>query len=173
MRSKKLWFAAIASISVLLLSPLPLAAQGNNSSKQPHYLVKDMGTFGGPNSYFFSAPVVESVNHQGTVAGGADTGLSDPYAPNCFVSDCHIVHAFKWKNGFLTDLGALPDGYSSAAYWINETGLIIGGSENGFVDPLTGLPEQVAVLWQKDGVIIDLGTLGGNFSFPNAMNKRG
>jgi hypothetical protein len=94
MRSKKLWFAAIASISVLL-SPLPLAAQANNSSKQPHYVVKDMSTFGGPNSYFFSEPVVESVNNQGIVTGGADTGLSDPYAPNCFVTDCHIVRAFK------------------------------------------------------------------------------
>jgi probable HAF family extracellular repeat protein len=132
-----------------------------------------MGTFGGPNSYFFSAPVVESVNNRGTVVGGADTGLPDPYAPNCFVGDCDIAHAFQWKNGFLTDLGTLPAGYSSTAYWINDKGLIMGGSENGFIDPITGFPEQIGVVWLQNGEIVDLGTLGGNFSFANAMNNRG
>jgi probable HAF family extracellular repeat protein len=51
--------------------------------------------------------------------------------------------------------------------------LVLGLSETGVVDPLTGIPEQVAVVW-KDGQIINLGTLeGGVFSFPNAMNNRG
>jgi probable HAF family extracellular repeat protein len=160
------------SLCAALTVPVVSSAQEPHA-KQPHYIVKDMGTFGGPNSFFFSAPVVDSVNNRGTVAGGADTGLPDPYAPNCFSPDCYILHAFKWKNGVLTDLGTLPGGYSSAAYWVNEKGLIMGGSENGFVDPITGLPEQVAVVWRLDGEIIDLGTLGGSFSFPNAMNNRG
>jgi probable HAF family extracellular repeat protein len=162
----------IAMTFLAVAIPLSVAAQENNA-KQPHYTVKDMGTFGGPNSWFFSAPVVDSVNNRGTVVGGADTGLQDPYAPNCFSPDCYILHAFKWKNGFLADLGTLPGGYNSTAYWINERGLIVGGSENGFIDPITGFPEQIAVLWQRDGEIIDLGTLGGNFSFGNAMNNRG
>ncbi len=49
----------------------------------------------------------------------------------------------------------------------------MGESENGFFDPITGLPEQVAVRWGKDGEIVDLGTLGGSFSFANAMNTLG
>ncbi len=151
--------------------PVVSFAQEHNA-KKPQYIVKDMGTFGGPNSFFFSAPIVESVNNGGTVAGGADTGLPDPYAPNCF-ADCNILHAFKWRNGVLTDLGTLPGGYSSTAYWVNERGLIMGGSENGLIDPVTGLPEQIAILWEKDGEIVDLGTLGGSFSFGNAMNNRG
>ncbi len=159
------------SLCAALTLPVVSSAQEHNT-KQPNYIVKDMGTFGGPNSFFFSSPVVESVNNHGTVVGGADTGLPDPYAPNCF-ADCYILHAFKWNNGVLTDLGTLPGGYSSTAYWVNEEGLITGESENGFIDPISGLPEQVAVLWEKDGQIIDLGTLGGSFSYPNAMNDRG
>ena len=175
MKSTKLINFIVALFAALPL-PVQLAAQrkADVNHSHPHYKVIEMGTFGGPNSYFFSEPVVESVNNQGTVVGGTDTGLPDPYAPNCFVvPDCHIVYAFKWKNGFLTDLGALPQGYSSTAYWINESGLIMGNSQNGFIDPISGLPEQVAVLWQEGGGIIDLGTLSGSFSFPNAMNNRG
>ena len=175
MKSTKLINFIVALFAALPL-PVQLAAQrkADVNHSHLHYKVIEMGTFGGPNSYFFSEPVVESVNNQGTVVGGTDTGLPDPYAPNCFVvPDCHIVYAFKWKNGFLTDLGALPQGYSSTAYWINESGLIMGNSQNGFIDPISGLPEQVAVLWQEGGGIIDLGTLSGSFSFPNAMNNRG
>jgi probable HAF family extracellular repeat protein len=171
--------ALITSLSLCaaLAIPLGLAAQGRPSAQQPagehpRYRVVDIGTFGGPNSFFFSSPVVESVNNGGTAAGGADTGLPDPYAPNCF-ADCYILHAFKWKNGVQTDLGTLPGGYSSTAYWVNERGMILGGSQNGLIDPITGLPEAIAVLWEQDGEIIDLGTLGGNFSFGNAMNNRG
>ena len=175
MKSTKLMCITAVSLFAALAIPAPVIAEENAHGKHahPHYKLRDMGTFGGPNSYFFSAPVVESVNDRGTVAGGADTGLPDPYAPNCFVGDCDIVHAFQRKNGFLTDLGTLPAGYSSTAYWINDKGLIMGGSENGFIDPITGFPEQVGVVWLQNGEIVDLGTLGGNFSFANAMNNRG
>src|SRR6202040_3493840 len=40
------------------------------------------------------------------------------------------------------------------------------------VDPLTGLPEQRAVLGKGDQVI-DLGTLGGSESVPIGMNNQG
>lgn len=163
--------AAVGLLAVLTISNGSSAQELN--AKQPHYVVKDLGTFGGPNSFFFSAPVVASVNNGGTVVGGADTGRPDPYPPSFFSPDGHILHAFKWNNGALTDLGTLPGGYSSTAYWVNERGLIMGGSQNGLIDPITGLPEAIAVLWEKDGEIIDLGTLGGSFSFGNAMNNRG
>jgi probable HAF family extracellular repeat protein len=172
MKAKKM--TCISAVVVLAALAVPVISSAQEpDAKQPHYLVKDMGTFGGPNSFFFSAPVVQSVNNRGTVAGGADTGLPDPYPPSFFSPDGHILHAFKWKDGVLTDLGTLPGGYSSTAYWVNERGLIMGDSQNGFIDPITGVPEAIAVLWGKDGEIIDLGTLGGSFSFGNAMNNRG
>jgi probable HAF family extracellular repeat protein len=165
----------ITHITALLCAALavPVASFAQEVKAKPSgYIVKDMGSFGGPNSFYFSAPVVQSVNNHGTVTGGADTSIPDPYAPNCDTPDCLILHAFAWKDGVLTDLGTLPGGYSSTAYWVNDQGLIMGGSENGMIDPVTGRPENIAVVW-RGGAITSLGTLGGSFSFGNAMNNRG
>ena len=83
MKSTKLMSFIAASLFAALALPVQLSAQRNadENHSHPHYKLIDMGTFGGANSYFFSDPVVESVNNPGTVVGGADTGLSDPYAP--------------------------------------------------------------------------------------------
>jgi probable HAF family extracellular repeat protein len=51
-------------------------------------------------------------------------------------------------------------------------GLVVGPSENGTIDPLTGVPAIEAVLWKNDQPI-NLGTLGGNESFPISVNNRG
>jgi probable HAF family extracellular repeat protein len=69
-------------------------------------------------------------------------------------------------------LGALPGGNNSGATHISGNGLIVGASENGTIDPLTGWPEVQAVLW-RNGPITNLGTLGGNESFSIAVNNRG
>jgi probable HAF family extracellular repeat protein len=109
------------------------------------------------------------------MVGWADTATPDP--DGFFNEDFFVAHAFVWQKGVRTDLGALgasPDNNISNATWISETGLIAGFSENGAFDPLLPppAPEIRAVLW-KDGQIIDLGTLGGNLSFANAVNNRG
>ena len=83
-----------------------------------------------------------------------------------------MSHAFRWRNGAKTDLGVLPGGASSAALWINSKGMIVGMSQNGAIDPLTGIPEVRGVVW-KDGQITDLGTFGGNVSYASAVNDRG
>src|SRR5438093_2733575 len=85
----------------------------------------------------------------------------------------HIVqHAFKWQNGVLSDVGTLPGGSSSFALWINNGGQTVGVSQNGLIDPLTGAPASIAVLWKSNGEIINLGTLGGNESLAVALNDR-
>jgi hypothetical protein len=99
------------------------------------------------------------LNSRGVVTGSADTSIPDPNAPNCLNPlACFISHAFKWRKGSLTDLGALPGVNSSFGSWITANGLVAGISGNGEIDPLTGGPEERAVLW-KDRQIIDLGTL--------------
>ncbi len=129
-------------------------------TKHHRYQIVDLGPAGGPNSAISTQAV--AVNRHGRVVGGADTGLHDPYDPNCF-SDCFVTLAYSWKHGSATDLGALSDGVSSTAIAVNDFGLIDGVSENGEIDPQTGFPEVIAVAW-LDGNIISLGTLGGTQS---------
>src|SRR5664280_9842 len=166
----------VVSLFAALAMPLGMAAQDNSSQDHRHkhhqYKLIDLGTFGGPNSFFFSSPVGDNINNRGTVVGAADTSLQDPYYPNCDTPDWLILRAFQWKNGILTDLGTLPHGYSSSAGWVNAAGMILGGSENGEIDPINDIPENIAVVWSH-GQITSLGTLGGSFSFGNAMNNRG
>src|ERR1700730_221869 len=155
--------------------PVRLAAQANqdHNSKHQHDGLIDVGTFGGPNTYFFTQGVgVQNLSKRGIVTGSADTSIPDPNAPNCLNPDCLVSHAFQFENGVLTDLRALPGGNSSYGSWISANGLVVGLSGNGEIDPLTGGPEGRAVFW-NDGQIIDLGTFGGNESYANAVNNRG
>jgi hypothetical protein len=82
-------------------------------------------------------------------------------------------HAALWKKGVLIDLGALPgNGNSSASGAINAREWGAGQSENGEIDPASGLPETRATLWTPSG-IIDLGTFGGNWSLSVNLNNLG
>jgi probable HAF family extracellular repeat protein len=173
------FFAALALLFAALALPLRLAAQDkqDHNRRHHHYRLVDLGTFGGPNS---SVPTgsfgingsggARAISNQGTVTGFADTSTADPL---CYIDDCFFPNAFQWQNGALTNLGALPGSQWSAASWISGNGLIVGASENGETDPLTGLPEFRAVLWQA-AQITDLSTLPGGFeSLAWAINNRG
>ena len=164
--------------------PVQLAAQGQQGSDHKHHryqLVNLGSTFGGSGSFFNPGSgndftqFTSVLNARGTVAGFADTSLSDPFQNLCFW-DCNVVHAFQGgKDGSLIDLGALPGGGSSAPTWITANGWIAGVSENGETDPLYGgLPQFRAVLWER-GKITDLGTLpqGGYQSEANSVNTAG
>ena len=164
---------APTTLFAVLAMPAQLAAQ-----QHCHYKLIDIGTFGGPSSYlntladggFFS--IAKVLNRHRIVAGWADTSTVDPFARFCFNPDCFVSHAFQWQNGVKTDLGALANGWSSAATWINDNGEIVGFSQNGVNDPLIGFPETRAVLW-RNGQIMDLGTLEGNQSAALGVNNHG
>jgi probable HAF family extracellular repeat protein len=148
-------------------------------AQQPRYNLIDMGTFGGPQSYLNGGNngnnLVSILNNRGTLVGWADTATPDPFQPDfCFTDACFVSHAFQWKDGVRTDLGALDNVLGSQAAWISANGLIVGTSENGEVDPLlSGFPEFRAVFW-KNGEISNLGTLEGGFeSSANAVNSKG
>ena len=135
----------------------------------PRYKLIDLGTFGGPNSYFAN-PLSRVINPGGTAAGTADTTISDPFYPHCF-SDCFVTHAFQRRKGAITELESLPGALSSLSLWINDSGTIVGVSEKGTLDPLTGFPNTDSVLW-KDGKAVNIGALGGNASAPAGLNNR-
>ena len=135
------------------------------------YILKDLGTLGGPSSGLgFFAKIL---NNRGTVAGVADTSNPDPFAPNCLHRNCFVQHGFKWERGIRTDLRTLPGGSGSDANFVNDLGQITGRSQNGRIDPSTGIPATTAVVWEANGDIIDLGTLGGEQGLAVAINNSG
>jgi probable HAF family extracellular repeat protein len=123
------------------------------------------------------------INSAGQVAGTSDLD-----------GDTGVVHPFMWQNGVMTDLGF--EGFSTG---INDAGLVVGTSytsgggfiwSNGSVRFIgnfapTAINEAIqlagsistptgqrAALWQ-DGVVRDLGTLGGARSIAYGINDLG
>jgi probable HAF family extracellular repeat protein len=169
----KTWTLIITlTLFAALVGPAQLAGQG--PTKQPHYKLVDLGTLGGPHSYgSINGDGFQLLNNSGAVASYADTALPDPNASIfCFDPDCFLGHAFLWKDGTKTDLGALPGMNSSAAGSINSRGWATGQSQISVIDPAVGIPEFRAVLWKHDQVI-DLGTLGGTESLGVYVNDAG
>src|SRR6266705_5198992 len=132
MKPRTLTCITAITVFAALAIPVRLAAQGHI-----RYKVVDVGTLGGPNSSlpgsFFEGIATESLSGAGTFAGQADTATPDPFAPNCFNPDCLVSHAIQWRDGVLTDLGALPGpgDLSSITSWMSTNGLIAGFSQNG------------------------------------------
>ena len=150
-------------------------------AKYHRYKLVDIGTFGGPASNM--NPVGNGspyLSTHGVAVGTSATSVPSGPTANGFFCDgldgtlAFVFHAFEWKNGQVTDLEALAPAVTncSDALAVNSSGMIAGGSENGLVDPATGVNEIRAVIW-KDGKIKDLGTFGGNLSAAESLNGRG
>jgi len=168
-------FTAIALLAAVAL-PLRLAAQ------QARYKVIVLPTFGGPQSFIpkdgisdIKGAYVRALINNGTVIGYAETSTPDP-GGLCVTSDCFEAHAFRWRDGVMTDLGALPNYVNSGASAVSASGLIAGVSENPFdIDPVLGFPIFRGTLW-KGETIADVGALtdkGGHTSPATGVNSRG
>src|SRR5271157_440290 len=191
MRNKLRVLIAVVFAAVTLAMPLRSSAQEKSpekaAAKHHHYKVIPMGTFGGANSGIDvpgnppNFPFNKVITQSGEVLGTADTTIPDPY---CFAS-CAVNYAFLWKYGVQTNLGVLPQspvigpqtpcfdcGWSVFTFWIADNGLVAGQSIYNAIDPYTGFPAPLAVLW-KDGKIFNLGTFGGNESGAGAVSRRG
>lgn len=164
-----------AAVLMTLTLPPVLVGQTtvNGQSPHHHYKLIDLGTFGGPSAYkSVNAPGYQILTNAGAIAFAADTPMPDPFSPNCYNPDCFVTHATQWKNGVLVDLGALGGRVnSSASGAINARGWIVGQSEDGEIDPISGLPEVHATLWRDQ--ILDLGTFGGHWSVGLTLNDAG
>src|SRR5260370_16058881 len=172
--------ATVRCITAIVLFAT-LATPVRLSAQQPRYKLIAVGTFDGPMSYvnaeFNSFP---SLNGPGILVGGSATPVPAPPNTNgfgCLGPDGtvpFIFHSFALKDGVVTDLGALSpkDQNCSNAQAVNARGEVAGISENGLIDPVTGLIEDRAVRW-KSGEIQDLGTFGGPHSAAFGINNRG
>lgn len=177
-KNPAIWVAAVTILAALAIKAR-VAAQDKapvRAVSHHHYKLIDLGTFGGPISVVNVEPTEnDMINDAGTIVGGADTSFPTPVS-TCYNPvnrpDCYISHAFTWRDGHLMDLGTLPAGNFSYAEGINNLGQIVGVSENGQNDPVTGNPVFRSVLWQN-GRIVDLGTLGGPSGFAGSINDQG
>ena len=173
MKSRTLTCITTMVLFAALPAPVLLAAQHH------HYKLIDMGTFGGPNSSINLPIQGGSLNGRGVTVGWSATPVPVTATSNPLICGGlngavpFITLAFRWQNGALTDLGALPGANNcSEPTWMNAEGEIVGISENGAVDPLTGFNQARAVLW-RNGEIKDLGSFGGNQNAAFGINNRG
>jgi probable HAF family extracellular repeat protein len=104
----------------------------------------DLGGFGGTQSFGYAF----DINDAGQVVGSSFVNNG---------SDGLSQHAFVWKDGVMTDLGALPGLPDSRAHAINELGQVVGFSSS--FDPDTTDEFFESFLWEN-GVMIDLGVPG-------------
>lgn len=174
MKSNTSMYLAAITLSAALAIPVGLGAQV--PAKHLRYKLVELGTFGGPTSYI--NPVRNggpSINRRGMVVGSSMTSIPIPTNQNGFSCPSppnEVFHAMQWGDG-VTDLDSLGDtGNCSNALGINDDGVVVGVSENGKLDPLTGVLQLRAVRW-KDGQIQNLGTFGGNHSLASSINNRG
>jgi probable HAF family extracellular repeat protein len=170
MKNKTLALAIATTLSAATLAT-PVKAGGVGSTGTPPvlYVVKDLGTLGGSNG--------DGVHNN---ARGWVVGLSS-------VAGDQSEHAFLWRDGAMSDLGALG-GLNSFALTVSDSGVIAVSAETALPDPLkedfcpfatqnipptspTGLTCLGAV-W-RDGVLTALPTLGGNNGVATGENSQG
>jgi probable HAF family extracellular repeat protein len=121
------------------------------------------------------------INNGGQVVGFAENGINDS---SCMTATAfqvlHFEAAIWGPNGEIRELSPLPGDEVGFALGINDKGQAVGVTglcSNTHVPPVSpynGGPH--AVLWEKDGTPIDLGSLtqgGSGFNVPAAINDLG
>jgi probable HAF family extracellular repeat protein len=127
-------------------------------------VLRALPTLGGNNGF------AAGVNNRGQVVGWAETPVHDP---TCQAPQVLQFRAVLWDHGHARQLRPLHGDSTSAATAINQRGQVVGIS--GACDVSVGrFSATHAVLWEPDGSVVDLGSLGGvGWHTPMAINERG
>jgi probable HAF family extracellular repeat protein len=132
--------------------------------------LRDLGALPGNNS-----SAVFQVNQQGVGVGLSEVADTDPF------TGWPSMHAVLFKDGHVVDLGTLPGGHEALALGIDAHGQVSGFSANATADPFandffgpdTAWSRQIRTFVWHDGVMRDIGTLGGTDALMNAANASG
>jgi probable HAF family extracellular repeat protein len=113
------------------------------------------------------------VNNRGQVVGFAEQNTQNQ---GCTLPQVLDIQAVIWgpKPGEIHTLAPLSGDVSAWAIGINDSGQVVGLSGN-CVSPNfngNGTSPQHGVVWRK-GTVTNIGTLGGSFIFPWAINAKG
>ncbi len=132
-------------------------------------VVSDLGSLPGVNN---SSASWISANGR-FIVGSSENGLTDP------LLGVPEMQAVFWQNGQIRNLGTLGGGFESFATTANSLGQLTGISTNLIPDPFSmfcfivcATTQSRAFLWQN-GVMQDLGTLGGPDAGPDVINDQG
>jgi len=128
----------------------------------------DLGVLSGVNWTHGNA-----INARGWVTGTSTNGEIDPLNPCGFQPLCPQFHAALWNGVEIIDLGTLGGLVSDASY-VNDGGQVVGSSTiNATPDPFSFLGAQTHAFIWKNGVMRDLGTLGGpdSLASPGCNNQ--
>jgi probable HAF family extracellular repeat protein len=161
------------ALALALLTTLAMTIQLFAQSQPDHgrqlryklYLVPPLG--GTDSASITGPPVLSLLNNQGTLAAAGYTSIPDPFLG-------FVFHGVAVRKGVSTDLGALSPANVNTSFGasVNANGMIVGASENGQIDLLTGFPEFEAVILGR-GSVTDLGNFGGNGSIAYSVNNSG
>ena len=129
-----------------------------HASLWKHGVIADLGALPENNN-----SAAGSINSRGWATGQSQSSAIDP------VLGFPEFRGVLWKHGQIIDLGTLGSGTESMGIWVNDAGQVIGFSTvNTEPDPVGvfGFPTHTFI-WQN-GEKLDIGTLGGDDTFPGA-----
>ena len=121
-----------------------------------------------------------AVSDSGVVAGISENGSIDP------LTGYPQIRAVAWHGPQITDLGTLG-GNVSAAFAVSSRGDVVGAASNAISDPFASylgpcfypgflcwpVATQLRAFRWRNGVMQDLGTLGGNDAYAAFVNESG
>ncbi|MHB1456235.1 MAG: hypothetical protein ACYC0V_04905 [Armatimonadota bacterium] len=114
-------------------------ASAKKDSKQPRFSMKDMGCVITELTSIPQNAIINDANNNADIIGSFTPNDKDK-------SDKHISHAFIWRDGLFTDLGAMNGMWSRAA-GVNDIGQVVG--------TVYTHSSSFAVIWEK-GKAFDL-----------------
>jgi len=146
-RTSQLLFLAILGI---------IGASGRASAQTPMYHLTDLGSINTNPQTGQTISHAAGINNAGQVTGHSYSG-----------SD---IHAVRFTNGVVEDLGAIPGGDRSYGLGINDSGQVVGDSQ---YDSVNGCCRHAALF--SNGTVTDLGFLPGwgNYSRAHGINQAG